>query len=144
MEKPKTIDNEIFTSILAESWDAATSASPEQWSEANRALGQCAVTACVVQDYMGGDIFNTTATLPDGSTNSHYYNSIASKEEDYTRSQFPDATTYSAGVPKTVGRDGTEYGSTREYILSFPIVAGRYHVLKARVDDRIKRAMLSS
>lgn len=48
------------------------------------AAGQCAVTAAVVQDYMGGSILKGDA---DGVTR-HYWNIIEGKEIDLTRGQF--------------------------------------------------------
>lgn len=115
--------------ILEYSWSAETSANPS-WSEANKPLGQCAVTACVVEDYFGGEILNTKAKLPDGSIDSHYYNSIDGQEVDLTRDQFPEGTVFSAGAPKH-----GDYESTREYILSFPTTRQRYEVLRDKVDD---------
>lgn len=64
---------DALTSALQKSWSADTSSTP-RWTETNRAKGQCAVTACVVQDYFGGDILNTVATLPSSETVSHNFN----------------------------------------------------------------------
>lgn len=112
--------------VIAHAWSAETSASNE-WSKENKALGQCAVTACIVQDLFGGDIVNTTATLPDGSIDSHYYNVIEGAEIDLTRSQFPEGTTFSPGVEKK-----KEFNSTREYVLSYGPTNDRYQLLKNR------------
>ncbi|WP_425295469.1 YunG family protein [Nocardia abscessus] len=57
---------------LRKSWSADTSSAPG-WTEANGAKGQCAVTACVVHDYLVGYILNTVATLPNNETVSHYF-----------------------------------------------------------------------
>lgn len=124
--------DELFAAVEG-SWDAETSASPEKWSPENRALGQCAVTACIVQDYLGGDVLNTVATLPDGSTDSHYYNVIDGEEVDLTRSQFPDGTTFTEGMPKT-----GKHATTREYVLDNPATRDRYEILKERVMDRLR------
>ena len=118
---------ELLFYYVRGSWGVETSASPE-WSQENRALGQCAVTACVLQDYMGGDILNTTATLPDGGTDSHYYNIVDGEELDLTRSQFPEGTTFTPGVEKK-----KEFHSTREYILSYQPTRERYEILQDRV-----------
>ncbi len=131
VEKQSNISKEQLAKILEESWDKQTSAS-EEWSPANKALGQCAVTACVVQDYLGGNILNTTATLPDGTPDSHYYNLIDDEEVDLTRSQFPEGTTFTDGAPKTKG-----YASTREYVLSHQPTNDRYDILKQRVAAQI-------
>ncbi len=119
-------------SAIEGSWNAETSASKE-WSLENKALGQCAVTACVVQDYLGGDILNSVATLPDGSTDSHYYNIIDNEEVDWTRSQFPGGTTFTEGAPKTNGCE-----STREYILRSNLLTSvRYKLLRSKVAIRL-------
>lgn len=77
---------------------------------------------------MGGEILNTTATLPDGSTDSHYYNLIEGEEVDLTRSQFPEGTLFTPGVEKK-----KEFNSTREYILSYQPTKERYDILQNRV-----------
>jgi hypothetical protein len=116
-------------SILEHSWSAETSANPA-WTAANKPLGQCAVTACIVEDYFGGEILNTKAELPDGTIDSHYYNVIDGEEVDLSRDQFPEGTTFPAGQPKH-----GDYASTREYILSYPVTKHRYDILRERVDD---------
>lgn len=128
------MERETLFTAIEQSWNAETSASQE-WSAENKALGQCAVTACVVQDYLGGDILNTTATLPDGSTDSHYYNVIDGEEIDLTRSQFPDGTNFTPGVEKK-----KDFASTREYVLSYGPTRERYDLFKKRVLKSILRA----
>ncbi|MET8877352.1 hypothetical protein [Nocardia sp. NPDC004604] len=108
-------------------WSAMTS-SASDWTERNPAKGQCAVTACVVQDYFGGNILNSIATLPSGETVSHYFNIIDSETVDLTRAQFPPGTSFSAPEPKTKG-----FPSTRDYCLSFDRTRQRYDVLSSRV-----------
>ena len=114
---------------LRKAWSAATSSDPDIWSPENPAWGQCAVTACAVQDIFGGDIVWSEAALPDGRKISHYFNRINNLEIDFTRDQFPDGTQIPAGQPKTKG-----HPSTRDYVLSFPATQNRYvelkHVLK--------------
>jgi hypothetical protein len=123
---------ETLQSVIEGAWDAETSASKETWSPQNRALGQCAVTACVVNDYLGGEIVNSVATLPDGTPDSHYYNVIDGEEVDITKSQFPDGTTFTPGAPKTKG-----YDTTRDYVLSHIPTNERYELLKSRVANKL-------
>ena len=85
---------------LQKCWSKETSYSPEKWSEENPALGQCAVTALVVKDYLGGDILWAEALLPDGQKISHYFNFIDGEEVDLTRSQFPEGTIIPKGIEK--------------------------------------------
>lgn len=37
-------------------WGADTAYDPHDWSDDNRARGQCVVSSLVVQDYLGGDL----------------------------------------------------------------------------------------
>jgi hypothetical protein len=129
-------DRQTIEAAVVNAWDESTSASPEKWSPENRALGHCAVTACIVQDYLGGDIVNTTATLPDGSTDSHYYNVVDGKDVDLTRSQFPEGTDFTPGVEKK-----KDFDSTREYVLSYKPTEDRYELLKARVAMRLTQGI---
>jgi hypothetical protein len=126
-----TILLEALQQALRTCWSADTSASSE-WSADNCARGQCAVTACVVQDYLGGDILNTVATLPNGETVSHYFNLIDGQAVDCTHQQFPDGTTFSEPAPKTKG-----FPSTRAYCLSYEHTARRYELLRERVAARL-------
>lgn len=41
---------------LVNSWSKETSLDPDNWAPANSALGQCAVTALIINDYLGGRI----------------------------------------------------------------------------------------
>ncbi|WP_306359802.1 hypothetical protein [Nocardia sp. CC227C] len=116
---------------LKQAWSAETSASSD-WTDLNRAKGQCAVTACVVQDYLGGDILHSMATLPSGKQVSHYVNLIEEALVDLTREQFPEVTEFSSPQPKTKG-----YSSTREYCLSFDATRTRYELLAERVARQV-------
>jgi len=106
-------------------WNRSTSASPEQWSARNRARGQCAITACVVQDCLGGRIIRTEATLPGGNTESHYANLLEHDVIlDLTESQFPEGTVF-----------GSWEERTREYVLGFPTTNARYLRLVQRLNE---------
>ena len=97
-------------------WNADTSAD-EGWSADNPALGQCAVTALIVQDHFGGELARTTV---DGV--SHYYNVLPDGTEvDLTREQFPQ---WNPTEPAT---------RTREYVLSFEPTRQRYQLLTSRI-----------
>ena len=62
-----------FIEVLEKSWTAETSYSPEEWSVNNPAYGQCAVTALVLQDYLGGEILKCDVI---GFADSHFFNQI--------------------------------------------------------------------
>ncbi|MEC3917703.1 YunG family protein [Nocardia sp. CDC160] len=121
-----TVTVEALRDALELSWAADTSRS-RVWSASNRAKGQCAVTACVVQDYLGGEIYHSVATLPGGETFSHYFNVIDGRSVDLTKQQFPSGTTFTEPAPKTKG-----YPSTREYCLSYEDMVRRYRTLAER------------
>ncbi|HEY8886183.1 MAG TPA: hypothetical protein VIM31_01635 [Candidatus Microsaccharimonas sp.] len=112
---------------LRASWAADTSNSSE-WSEDNPPMGQCAVTACVLQDYLGGDILNVQATNKEGVGVSHYFNVIDGETIDLTKSQFRDGVILSEPVLKS-----GNYATTREYCLSFPSTNKRYELLASKV-----------
>jgi len=112
---------------LTLSWSADTSAST-QWTANNPSLGQCAVTALVVQDLLGGEIVWAEAQLPDGKAESHYKNLINGSEVDLTVQQFPNGSVIPLGVAKLKG-----FTKTRDYILSFESTRRRYLLLRERM-----------
>ncbi|MEV0707381.1 YunG family protein [Nocardia aurea] len=122
-----TIDVEALAEALQASWSAETS-SASGWTATNPAKGQCAVTACVAQDYLGGEILNSIAVLPDGGTVSHYFNIVDGRIIDLTKQQFPGDTRLSDPAPKTRG-----FASTRDYCLSYRSTEQRYTVLSRRI-----------
>ncbi|WP_433492084.1 YunG family protein [Nocardia grenadensis] len=119
------------------SWSAETSSAPAERT-GSPAKGQCAVTACVVHDYLGGGILHTVATLPSGETVSHYLNHIDGQTVDLTAQQFPPGTGFTSPIPKTRGMP-----STREYCLSYDGTRRRYELLSARVAESLRIARRS-
>ncbi len=117
---------------IRKAWCRETSASTDKWTKENPAKGQCAVTACIVQDYLGGKVVWANAQLPDGITDSHYFNNINGTEIDLTREQFPEGTTIPEGVDKTKG-----FPTTRDYVLSFPATQERYTLLKIKIKKNL-------
>ena len=75
--------------VLAEGvWREATCAPRMQskWSDENKTLGQCSITAFLVQDIFGGEVYGIKR--PDG--NFHCYNVIGDCVFDLTSEQFGD------------------------------------------------------
>lgn len=107
--------------LIWRSWNRYTSATPEEWSKANPARGQCAVTALIVQDVAGGGLLRA---LVNGE--SHYWNLLPNGVEiDLTLQQFgPDPEI----TPPIEERD-------RIYVLSFPETRRRYRLLLQRLAD---------
>ena len=73
--------------LLSYSWEKET-CSPglrSNWHEDNPTLGQCAITALIVNDIFGGKIMRCMT-----SSGSHYYNLIDNEIIDLTVEQFID------------------------------------------------------
>lgn len=106
---------------LRDAWCRETSSDPDNWTPENPAWGQCAVSALIIQDLLGGELLRTTVQGV-----SHYYNRTENHELlDVTLEQFRS----------NVGLFGPTEVRTREYVLSFPDTARRYELLKSRVNS---------
>jgi hypothetical protein len=106
---------------LQDAWCRETSSDPDHWTPENPALGQCAVSALVIQDLLGGELlrglFNGT---------SHYWNRLDNGQIiDVTKQQFSPL--------KTQEFTGAR---TRAYVLSFPDTVTRYKLLKSRIEEK--------
>lgn len=126
------LDIEQLEGILKRAWSKDTSYY-HAFDENNPALGQCAVTALLVNDYFGGEIVWCEALQPDGRKISHYFNKMGDDEIDLTRSQFPEETVFSPGVEKK-----KDSATTRDYILSYEDTRARYSALKSEVENLLR------
>jgi hypothetical protein len=87
---PELTLGDIETAIRA-SWSIETCdpADVPTWTEANSASGQCAVTALVVRDLIGGQLLEAEVHFPDGTRQGfHYWNRLNGIDVDLTREQF--------------------------------------------------------
>lgn len=108
---------------LRESWSRSTSADSPRWSPNNPAWGQCAVTALLVQDLLGGELLRGVV---DGV--SHYFNRLPDGSlVDLTREQFGSG----AEVRDTAIR-------ARAYVLGFAETRQRYRRLRRAVASRLR------
>lgn len=89
----------------------------DKWTLENKTLGQCAVTALVLNDFLGGKIMRC-----ESESGSHYYNLINGEIVDLTVSQFDSLPDYENGEERT-----------REYLLSNKDTRERYKLLLSRV-----------
>ncbi len=112
--------------LLMQSWSVETCAPGlrSEWNEENPSLGQCAITALIVNDYFGGKIMRCMA-----SSGSHYYNIIVDDSlVDLTVEQFlgeiPD---YANGEERT-----------REYLLGNEDIKNRYILLNYNLKESIE------
>lgn len=107
---------------LLEVWSSETTADPAGYATpgATKSYGQCAVTALVIQNRLGGELMRTTA---DGV--SHYFNLLPDGTTvDLTRDQFPVTTRYTKAEVRT-----------RDYVTSHPETVRRYHLLERSLSD---------
>ena len=110
--------------LLARAWCQETSADPSGWSAENPSWGQCAVTALLVQDLLGGELLRSEVRGI-----SHYWNRLPTGEEvDLTCQQF--GSSYALSEPPEP--------RSREYVLSFPETTRRFVLLRARVAAPIR------
>lgn len=108
---------------LRDSWSAATSAEPESWNPANPAKGQCAVSALIIQDHLGGQLVRAET-----AKGSHYWNRLPDGTEiDITRDQFTKGELISPGEERG-----------RAYVLSFPATRVRYRHLRRAVAQKLR------
>lgn len=72
--------------LLSEIWCAKTCASRmrDNWSEENKTLGQCSITAFLAQDIFGGKVYG----IQRSGGNFHCYNVIGDRVFDLTSEQF--------------------------------------------------------
>lgn len=89
----------------------------DKWNSDNPSLGQCAVTALVVNDFLGGKIMRC-----ESETGSHYYNLINNEVIDLTSSQFNNLPDYNTGEERS-----------REYLLDNIDTKNRYKLLLENV-----------
>ena len=108
---------------LREAWckETAHSSYQKDWSEDNPSYGQCVVTALVMQEIIGGDIYECTV-----NKKKHFYNvSPDGRTYDFTQEQFGGAFIIYANTKKR----------TRESLLKVANVRERYELLKSRMKE---------
>lgn len=110
--------------LLPLAWCKET-ATNEDWDENNPSLNQCAVTALLVQDELGGDLLRCEMTNGD----SHYWNRVGNYEIDLTAEQFDRIE------PQPL--KDTAVVRNRSYVLDperFQNTINRYEILRKRYD----------
>lgn len=112
------ISIEDLHAALISAWGNDTSAD-ENWDISNRSLGQCAVSALVVQDHFAGELLRTTV----GGV-SHYLNRLPGGEKvDLTLDQFGPGATY----------DDEPVVRERTYVEGHEATMARYQTLRDRL-----------
>ncbi len=101
--RPATLDGLEAAIRAAWSLDTCDPSDAAEWTPANPARGQCAVTALVVHDLLGGQLLEAEVHHADGSARGfHYWNRLAGLDVDLTSDQFTDREV--VGEPHLVER----------------------------------------
>ena len=85
----------------------------KDWSEENRTLGQCSITAFLVQDIFGGEVYGVD--LKDG--NYHCFNVVDSHIFDLTSEQFAERLDYSLSYPQKREKKKKKEEKYQRYLL---------------------------
>lgn len=114
---------------LQSAWSADTAYDSNDWSEDNRARGQCVVSSLVVQDYLSGELLRYSVDEGD-LHETHYVNRLDNGTViDTTASQYKQPVTMRI---KPIHLDG--FKSIREKRLADKSTRKRYELLKSRVN----------
>lgn len=97
-------------SAIRASWGRDTTEEPDVWSEDNPAWGNCAVTALVVRDYLGGELVIAGVVRDGVRVDRHVWNRLPSGlAVDLSRDQFRNGERCEAPVVLTESlKAGTE------------------------------------
>ena len=114
-----------YYDLLSEIWCAETCAPRmrSDWSPENKTLGQCSITAFLLQDLYGGKVFG----VPLGDGNYHCFNVVGDCVFDLTSEQFGDKKLNYTDCPEQFRETHFAKEEKRQ----------RYEVLKARLFARL-------
>lgn len=122
---------EKFVKILPRAWTQESIYPGLLFDIGIPAKGQCEPTACVVQEWFGGDIYKIIDDPSIYPKKAHYYNCIDGKFIDFTHSQFTESVPYEKGI-KLTEKQCDELKNT-----AFCNRGVRYHCLSNRVYEFI-------
>lgn len=111
---------------IKKSWgiDTAYKDDIPKWSTDNPSAGQCAVTALIIHDYFGGQIYSGVSH--DGVV--HYWNKVHGIKIDLTRNQFKETKIFS-NIIQWKAEDLIKTGNVRE----------RYEILRSRIEMYLRK-----
>jgi hypothetical protein len=114
-----------YYDLLSEIWCAETCAPRmrSDWSPENKTLGQCSITAFLLQDLYGGKVFG----VPLGDGNYHCFNVVGDCVFDLTSEQFGDKKLNYTDCPEQFRETHFAKEEKRQ----------RYELLKARLFTRL-------
>jgi hypothetical protein len=110
---------ELYRSLL-QVWAADTASPAGAWSPENPAQNHCSISALIVHDFFGGDIFCTRTV-----GGNHFYNSVNGTKWDLTISQFAEPVPFE----NTVSSRAAALADTSEQ---------KYYLLTDRLLNHIK------
>ena len=114
------IVDDVFKIVsMSFSKDTCYPAWADRWNSNIKCLGQGAVAALVLNDFLGGKMMRCMS-----EAGGHYYNLIGNDIVDLTVSQFNEMPDYENGEERT-----------REYLLSNEDTKNRYKILLERVKE---------
>ena len=110
-----------YYDLLSEIWCAETCAPRmrSDWSPENKTLGQCSITAFLLQDLYGGKVFG----VPLGDGNYHCFNVVGGCVFDLTSEQFGEKKLTYTGNPEQLRYEHFRKEEKRQ----------RYEILKERL-----------
>ena len=124
--RSRTMTIDDLSEAIRRSWAADTSDDPDEWTPENPSRGQCAVTALVVRDYLGGEVL-IAPVLRDGEPiEAHAWNVLPDGQVvDLTADQFGAEITLGEPVDRIPVVDNTG--------------VDRHRLLAERVDALLRR-----
>ena len=119
--------------MFRNAWNAETAhpAYRDKWSPNNPSAGQCAVTALIVQEILGGDIYSCKVGHA-----SHFVNIVNGKIFDLTADQF-------GGVDNIKYVNNSFKLKSRKSLLQNKDVRIRYELLKLRLSTETNFALIA-
>ena len=114
-----------YYDLLTDIWTVETCAPRlrENWSPENPTLGQCSITAFLMQDIYGGKVYG----IPRSDGNFHCFNDVDGCVFDLTSEQFKDETLDYSDCPEQFREVHFQKEEKRQ----------RYEVLKARIKKQL-------
>ena len=113
-----------YYDLLAQVWSAETCAPRlrQDWTPENRTLGQCSITAFLIQDIYGGKIYG----IPRDNGNFHCFNVVGDCVFDLTSEQFGETVLDYTNCPEQKRNTHFEKTEKKE----------RYELLKKRLKEK--------
>lgn len=113
-------------------WSADTAYNSNDWSDDNKARGQCVVSSLIVQDYFGGEL--QRYSIDEGNLHeTHYVNKFDNGVVvDTTASQYKQPVNMRI---KPIHLDN--FKSIREKLFTDESTQKRYEILKSRVERHL-------